>query len=92
VAVFATVNVLENGPDAATAAHGPGLPGKIIFKQAVTVAQELVLTDYQRERVMKLWTAHASSLSRMFDQRKKLTANAMMLQAGAYTRSLFSST
>eukprot|EP00227_Mantoniella_beaufortii_P020281 CAMPEP_0197580240 /NCGR_PEP_ID=MMETSP1326-20131121/4077_1 /TAXON_ID=1155430 /ORGANISM="Genus nov. species nov., Strain RCC2288" /LENGTH=586 /DNA_ID=CAMNT_0043143937 /DNA_START=316 /DNA_END=2079 /DNA_ORIENTATION=- len=71
-----------NPPCAAMSAQGPG-QHESVFKQAHSIAKELDLTDGQRESVLGLWRGHAQKLNKLFETRKRLTADALMLQGSS---------
>lgn len=69
-------------PCAAMMAQGPGQT-QSVFKLAHGIARELDLTDEQRQAIVRRWRVHSESLSKLFDRRKKLTADALMLQGSS---------
>ena len=64
-------------PDVSTA--GPGQT-RSVFKRAHVVARSLHLSDAQRAQIVQRWRAHSERLHALFERRKKLTADALMLQ------------
>jgi hypothetical protein len=66
-------------PCAAMMAQGPGQT-KSVFKLAHAIARVLDLTDAQRHAVIQRWKFHASKLNDLFDRRKKLKTDALLLQ------------
>ena len=64
-------------PDVSTA--GPGQT-RSVFQRAHKVARSLHLSDAQRAHIVQMWRAHSEKLRALFDRRKKLTADALMLQ------------
>ena len=63
-------------------AQGPGQP-ESVFKRAHFLALEMALTEDQRRAVVEKWKLHAEALGRIFETRKKLTADALMLQGSS---------
>ena len=72
----------EPSPCAAMAARGPGQDERV-FQRAREIASELDLSDQQREDVVTHWKEHAKNLTALFEQRKKLTADALVLQGSS---------
>lgn len=64
-------------PDVSTA--GPGQT-RSVFKRAHVVARSLHLSDAQRAQIVQRWRAHSERLHALFERRKQLTADALMLQ------------
>ena len=64
-------------PDVSTA--GPGQT-RSVFKRAHVVARSLHLSDAQRAQIVQRWRAHSEKLHALFERRKQLTADALMLQ------------
>ena len=64
-------------PDVSTA--GPGQT-RSVFKRAHVVARSLHLSDAQRAHIVQRWRAHSEKLHALFERRKQLTADALMLQ------------
>ena len=64
-------------PDVSTA--GPGQT-RSVFKRAHVVARSLHLSDAQRAQIVQRWRAHSGRLHALFERRKQLTADALMLQ------------
>jgi hypothetical protein len=73
---FASVD----GPSSAN--HTPAGPGQTrsVLKRANEITRALNLSDTQRARVLQLWKTHSEKLYALFERRKKLTADALMLQ------------
>ena len=72
----------EPSPCAAMEARGPGQDERVI-QRAREIASELDLSDQQREDVVTHWKEHAKNLTALFEQRKKLTADALVLQGSS---------
>ena len=63
-------------------AQGPGQP-ESVFKRAHFLAREMELTETQRRCMVRRWKSHAQALGKIFETRKKLTADALMLQGSS---------
>jgi len=72
----------EPSPCAGMLAQGPGQP-ESVFKRAHFLAREMELTETQRRCMVRRWKSHAQALGKIFELRKKLTADALMLQGSS---------
>ena len=72
----------EESPCAGMLAQGPGQP-ESVFKRAHFLAREMALSEDQRRAVVAKWKLHAEALGKIFEARKKLTADALMLQGSS---------
>lgn len=68
-----------NNPEPDVSTAGPGQT-RSVFKRAHRVARSLNLSDAQRAQIVQMWKAHSQKLHALFERRKKLTADALMLQ------------
>jgi hypothetical protein len=69
-------------PESDVSTAGPGQT-RSVFKRAHKVARSLDLSDAQRAQIVQLWKAHSGKLHALFERRKKLTADALMLQGSS---------
>ena len=58
---------------------GPGQT-RSVLKRANEIAKALDLSEIQRAQILKLWKTHSEKLHKLFERRKQLTADALMLQ------------
>ena len=78
-----SVNIFGNaGGAAAEAPKGPGQT-RSVFAKAQLIAKTLDLSDTQRASLVKSWKTHAARLNTLFERRKKLTADALVLQGSS---------
>lgn len=69
----------EAPPCGAMSSKGRGQT-ESVFRRAHELAKEIDLTESQRVAVVKCWKEHAARLNALFERRKKLTADALVLQ------------
>jgi hypothetical protein len=78
-----SVNIFGNaGGAAAEAPIGPGQTPSV-FAKAQLIAKTLDLSVTQRASLVKIWKTHAARLNTLFERRKKLTADALVLQGSS---------
>lgn len=78
-----SVNIFGNaGGAAAEAPIGPGQTPSV-FAKAQLIAKTLDLSVTQRASLVKSWKTHAARLNTLFERRKKLTADALVLQGSS---------
>jgi hypothetical protein len=68
-----------SSPETDVSVAGPGQT-RSVFKRAHRICKTLGLSDAQKDQIVRMWKTHSKKIHELFERRKKLTADALMLQ------------